>query len=62
MADREIILDILKDALKREKEAEDNCEEILVHLEKNGMTEVVEKIKNDEQHHQQIVRKLVDMI
>ncbi len=62
MADREIVLDILKDALKREKQAEDNCEEILVHLKKNGFTNAIEKIKNDEHHHQQIVRKLMDMI
>ncbi len=62
MADREIVLDILKDALKREKQAEENCEEILLQLRKNGVTEVIEKIKNDEQEHQKIVKKLIEMI
>lgn len=62
MADREIVLDILKDALKREKKAEDNCEDIIMHLKKNGFVEQIEHIKNDEIEHQKIVKKLIDMI
>ena len=56
------MLNILKDGLKKEKMAEDNCEEILLQLRKNGMTEAIEKIRDDEQKHQKIIQELINML
>lgn len=62
MPDVEIIQDILTDALKKEKQAEDNCVELLKQLATNGFHEQIEKIKNDEIKHQEIVKELIEMI
>ncbi len=62
MADVEIIKDILSDALKKEKMAEENCIAILEQLQVNGYHKAVEKIENDEKRHQVIVRELIDML
>jgi rubrerythrin len=62
MADRDTILDILNEAITKEKMAEDNCAKILEQLKKNGFYNEVEKIKNDEKRHQDIVKQLLEML
>ena len=62
MADLEIVYNILEDALKKEKMAEDNCQKILEQLKINGFHDQVEKIKNDEINHQQIIKELMTLL
>jgi hypothetical protein len=55
----ESILHILEGVREKEKEAEQRCEKILQSLEINGFHDDIEKIKNDEIEHQQIVNELI---
>lgn len=50
---------ILEEALKVEEKAEDNCGKILHIASTNGYHQAVEHIMNDEQRHQEMVKKLL---
>lgn len=50
---------ILEKALEWEKAAQKNCEDILHYLTSNGYHKSVDHIKNDEIHHQQMVKQLL---
>ncbi len=62
MTDVENIKDILNDALAKEKMAEQNCQELLKELEVNGFHDQIEKIKNDEIHHQKMIKELKTLL
>ena len=62
MSDRESIISILTESLTKEQLAQHNCEEILLELRKNGFTEQIEEIKNDEIRHQELIKKLQSML
>ncbi len=62
MANRSDVRLILEEALEQEKGAEKKCDKILELLEKNGFTEIVEHVRNDEIKHQEIVKELIKMI
>ncbi|MBU1349245.1 hypothetical protein KJ781_04230 [Patescibacteria group bacterium] len=53
---------ILEQALIYEKDAEENCGKLLTEFKLNGFAELVEHIKNDEIHHQDIVKKLIGFL
>ncbi|MFH1078202.1 MAG: hypothetical protein V1745_02900 [Patescibacteria group bacterium] len=53
---------ILDQALVYEKDAEENCETLLKEFKLNGFAQLVEHIKNDEIHHQEIVKKLLGFL
>ena len=53
---------ILTRSLEMEKMAQDNCEAILESLEKNGFHDDIEKIKNHEIRHQEMVAQLLGML
>jgi len=62
MADREIIIDMLNDALAKEIMAEKNCQQILNLAKDKKVKSIVKKIKNDELQHQELVKRLLAMI
>jgi rubrerythrin len=53
---------VLLEAKAMEKKAEDNCAKILEIIEKNGRSQVIDKIKNDEIRHQGIVDELLKLL
>lgn len=53
---------ILEQALVYEKDAETNCETLLKEFKLNGFAKLVEHIKNDEIHHQEMVKKLIGFL
>lgn len=62
MASLEEIKMVLKKAREKEKMAEDNCALILENLRVNGFYNQVEKIKNDEARHQEMVDELLKFL
>lgn len=62
MLQREQLESILNEAQVMEKMAEDNCEKILEQIKINGFHEAVDKIKNDEIRHQEIVGQLLKLL
>jgi len=53
---------ILDRALEMERQAEDNCAEILRGLAINGFHDDVAKIQNDEKRHQELARELLNLL
>ena len=62
MAKYEEVRSILEEALKVEKQAEDNCDILLKNFKLNGFAEMVAHIENDEIKHQEMVKKLIDFL
>lgn len=62
MLQREQIESILNEAVAMEKMAEENCQKILEQIKKNGFYEAVDKIKNDEIRHQEVVGQLIKLL
>lgn len=62
MLNKEILTNVLNDAMEKEIHAEKNCTKILEELELNGFNKMVEKIKNDEIHHQKMVEELKTLV
>ncbi|MFZ6015070.1 MAG: hypothetical protein ACOYUZ_01810 [Patescibacteria group bacterium] len=56
------VQEILKKALAWEVAAQKNCEDILKFLKTNGFHKSVEHIKNDEIHHQEMVKQLINFL
>jgi len=53
---------ILQTALEWEVKAEENCAVLLEKLYNNNYHDIIEHIKNDEHHHQQMVKQLLKFI
>jgi len=62
MASRDEAKSVLEEALTLEKAAEVNCKKMLEEFKLNGFADNVEHIKNDEIHHQSMVRKLLSFL
>jgi len=62
MATKEDVRRILEDALKMERQAELNADEIMRELAINGFHDAIEHIRNDEIHHQQMVKELLALL
>jgi len=62
MASPAEIQTILQEALGVEVKAQENCEQILKIAEVNGFKDVIDHIRIDEVHHQELVKKLMAMI
>ena len=62
MPTKEAAKSVLEEALDWEKAAEKNCDSILHSLRLNGFHDIVEKIKNDERHHQELTRELISLL
>lgn len=62
MLSQEVVKELLLEAKRQEKIAEENAEKILREAELNGFKHFVEKIKNDEVKHQRIVDQLLEYL
>ncbi len=56
------VKEILEKALNWEESAEQNCDMILRILTTNGLHDSVDRIRNDEIHHQEIVKRLLKFL
>jgi rubrerythrin len=56
------VKEILEKALNWEKSAEKNCDMILRILTTNGLHDSIDHIRNDEIHHQEMVKRLIKFL
>ncbi len=56
------VKEILEKALNWEREAEQNCDKILHILTTNGLRDNIDRIRNDEIRHQEIVKRLLKFL
>jgi rubrerythrin len=62
MISRENLEQILNESLSEEKKAERVCQQILEKIKANGLSQIIEGIKNDEAKHQILVQEMLNMM